>query len=378
MKRAIATLLSLCMMFGIASQASLARADDNIAPDPLTAGQEADLELQTAPQQAAESSATPETAAPPATEEPAAPVLPEPLNQEVETLSEEPSEETEEEPEEQPAEELRNIAGVELSITASLPIQKALDFQIRLDGSTGDTRQVTLPAVNGASLPMTSAAFEGLENGTYTLTVSAPGFAVYRQQIEVNGLIYGLQLYTDFQAGFTYTAGSPHPGVLLIGDLDGSGAVDQADADRMVDALEAEQNDAACDLNGDGTVDLTDLQMLAGSLGETRDSTATLSTRLPAALTQTTVDPSTVVAGGSLEGVLNGSEAVSLQPAGGSAITDANPVVLEFDFGGGQGSAVAMEGVVIQTPAGSDNAVSGATIQVEYEENGEKIGRAHV
>ena len=366
------------MMFGIASQASLARADDNIAPDPLTAGQEADLELQTAPQEAgedpapaAESSATPETAAPPAAEELPAPVQPEPLNQEVEPLSEEPSEEPEEEPEEEPIEELRNIAGVELSITASLPIQKDLDFQISLEGPTGDTRQVTLPAVNGASLPMTSTAFEGLENGTYTLTVSAPGFVAYRQQIEVNGLIYGLQLYTDFQAGFTYTAGSPHPGVLLIGDLDGNGAVDQTDADWMIDALEAEQNDATCDLNGDGTVDLTDLQMLAGSLGETRDNTATLSTRLPAALTQTTVDASTVVAGGSLEGVVNGSEAVSLQPVGGSAITDANPVVLEFDFGGGQDSTVAMEGVVIQTPAGSDNAVAGATIQVEYEENGE-------
>ena len=366
MKKAIATLLSMCMMFNIASQAVLARVDDSITPEPLAAGQEA-AAAPTAPNPAADSTATPEDAVKPEGEE--APAVESPAEESVTLLEE--TEPPEEAPEEETPELPTNIAGVELSITASLPIQKDLPFQIQLDGPTGGTRQVTLPAVNGSTLPMTTASFEGLENGTYTLTVRGPGFAAYRQQIQVNDLVYGLQLYTDFQAGFNYTAGSAHPGVLLIGDLDGNDLVNQTDAEQMVDALEAERQDSGYDLNGDGLVDLTDLQMLAGSLGETRENTAALTTRLPAALTQGAVDAGTVVAGGSLEGVLDGSQTVSLQPAGGNTITEATPVVMEFDFGAGQDSTVAMEGVVIQTPAGSVNAVSGATIQVEYEENGE-------
>ena len=127
----------------------------------------------------------------------------------------------------------------------------------------------------------------------------------------------------------------------------------------------------AADLNGDGVVDLVDLQMLAANLDDARDTQATIQTSIPETLTAVEKDEKTAVVGGSLENLMSGTETVTLQPAADQPISEDSPVTVSFDFEQVAGSTVPMAGMVVQTPADSDNAVTGATVVVEYEENGE-------
>ncbi|WP_303926809.1 dockerin type I domain-containing protein [Subdoligranulum variabile] len=211
--------------------------------------------------------------------------------------------------------------------------------------------------------------FRNLPNGTYTLTVSGSGFATYTQTINAQDLLYSVQLYTGFLAGYTYAADNVHPGALRIGDVDGDGAIRQTDADGLIDALESE--DLSADLDGSGTVDLIDLQMLAANLEDTRDTQAAVQTSVPESLMTVEKEENTQLTGGSLEDLVTGAQPVKLQPVSGESISDSNPVTVSFDFEKSAKAPVEMEGLVLQTPPASEAAVSAATVLVEYEENGE-------
>ena len=362
MKRAIAALLSFCMMFSIMAQGTAAFADEYDA---------AGLEQQAQAVQTADETgtsgdeATPETADTLEVQE----VVPAEETQ----GTEQPEDESEsEEPEEEEEEVVapQNTAGVHVALMAGLPLQKSVDFTVSLSGM--DAKTITLPAAGGDIPAQNEVDFTGLADGTYTLTVSADGFATYTQTIEVKGLLYSVQLYTGFLANYTYNSDSAHPGTLLIGDVDGDEVLAQEDARALIRNMETEAGEGTADLDGNGTVDLVDLQMLAANLDETRDTQATVQVSIPQSLTAVEEDEKTVVAGGSLENLLNGTDSVTLQPAGGeSAISEKSPVTINFDFEGVAGTTVPMEGMVMQTPAGSDTAVTGATVTVEYEESGE-------
>lgn len=200
---------------------------------------------------------------------------------------------------------------------------------------------------------MGKLSLSGLENGTYTLTLRGAGFATYTQSFEVNGLVYEMQLYTDQISGFQ---SGKAPGVLLIGDVNASGTVDGTDLSSLIDVLESDGYDGSCDLNGDGTVDLLDLQLLAGSYNTGVGRQAFLSTRLPVALAQTAAGQQTQIQGD-----------VNLENTAG-AITPDTPAVLDFDFAGEDKAPVVMEGMSIQSPLGTDNTVTQATIHVVYED----------
>lgn len=401
MKRSIATLLSLSMVLSITSQTSLVRADENIMPQPLAA-EEAALDNQTAEQTEQSGSGgtdkeelltdvpaetvgreealtdisaeADEEAFSDVSDEAEENVFSESTETEEQTeLLQEEEQDTEEELEEIPEDESEaqtpeNISGIEVVISGALPLEKHVPFTVTLQGSTSSSKEVILPAGDENSVPITTTSFSGLENGTYDLMISGAGFATYTQQIEVDNLVYNLQLYTDFQAGFAYDGSSAHPGVLLIGDIDGDGLVNDSDVDRMTDALESENDDLSCDMNGDGIVDLTDLQMLSGSVEESRETMGTLTTRIPSALIQASISHGSFAAG-SMEALLDG-KSVSLSSQDGSAITEENPVSMTFDFTNGQDTSVIMEGIVISSPVGSPHSLADATVTVEYEENG--------
>ena len=84
------------------------------------------------------------------------------------------------------------VAGqVDVSVIAGMVLGSDVDFQISLTGQNAQT--VTLKADAGGEKPQRGEArFEHLESGTYTLTVTAPGFADYTQEIAVDGRAYGL------------------------------------------------------------------------------------------------------------------------------------------------------------------------------------------
>ena len=197
-----------------------------------------------------------------------------------------------------------------------------------------------------------------LPDGEYTVTVTGTGFVPYRQTLSVRGLMYSLQMYTGRLAAQTY--GAAHPGVLLAGDTDGSGAVDQTDVSAMLAAIESgTQADARFDLDGSGAVDLLDLQILTTGLEAAGQTLSTVCELVPAGLTSVSADQgNTAVAQGDLEAFLAGESSVQLTPSAGAEISEANPVELSFDFGRTEDDAVAMAGMTLQTPAGSVNEVT--------------------
>lgn len=318
--------------------------------------------------------ATPETGSeaktPDAQQDPAAAETPDgeqPLPaEEPETLAEESELPSQEETPELPV--VENPAGVEVGVLAGLPLQRTVTLQVTLAGP--ETRQDTLTlAPAGEEAPSRSSVrFEELPAGQYTLTVQGSGFAAYTQTLTVENLLYSVQLTTGAQAA--QTQGTAHPGVLQIGDVDGSGTVEEADATALVDAIEAGTTGTVCDLNGDGTVDLIDLQMLAATLADPTPVLSTVYTKIPESLTVPVREEGTQIAAGSLEGLVDGSAAVTLQPVSEAPISEENPVAVSFDFAQPE-TPVAMGGLVLQTPAGTTGAVTGGTLVVIDEDGGE-------
>lgn len=311
--------------------------------------------------------ATPETGSeaktPDAQQDPAAAETPDgeqPLPaEEPETLAEESELPSQEETPELPV--VENPAGVEVGVLAGLPLQRTVTLQVTLAGP--ETRQDTLTlAPAGEEAPSRSSVrFEELPAGQYTLTVQGSGFAAYTQTLTVENLLYSVQLTTGAQA--VQPQGTAHPGVLQIGDVDGSGTVEEVDATALVDAIEAGTTGTVCDLNGDGTVDLIDLQMLAVTLADPAPVLSTIYTKIPESLTVPVREEGTQIAAGSLEGLVDGSAAVTLQPVSEAPISEENPVALSFDFAQPE-TPVAMGGLVLQTPAGTTGAVTGGTLVV--------------
>ena len=360
-KRAMATLLSLSMMFSILAQGLVAYAEG--IDGSITASQEEQLPRDDAAQPEGETlltTATPETGidesepdTPPEEELPEEEVL----EEEILLLEEE----------EIPSTVPQHTAGVEVTVLAGLPLQGDAELTVTLAGEGEEYSQaLTLSAADAEA----SVRFSELPNGSYTLKVSGGGFARYTQTLKVKDLLYEVQLCAGPLRTGAYAEGRPHPGVLLIGDADGNGLLEQADADEVIDVIEGvHQNDGA-DLDGSGTVDLVDLQMLADSLTDPTQVLSTICTKIPEVLTTPQQEEGTEVQSGSLEDLLTGSTSVTLQPASQQAISEENPVSVSFDFTQTEQAAVEMQGMVLQTPTQSENAVSGATVLVQYEKDG--------
>lgn len=370
MKRAIATLLSLSVMFSIMAQSPAVYAEELSVTE--LAGQEELAALDAGAAQEYDV-ATPETG--------------NDQNESSEKHLEEGSQsagtidtltgETAQQAEKIQSAVLQDTAGVEVSVQAGLPLERAVNLQVALkqnvSGAVPQEKTLTLPVSDSSSgVPaQAEVRFSNLPAGEYILTVSGDGFAAYTQTITVDNLLYAVQLTAGALATDTY--GSVHPGVLRIGDVNGNGQLEQTDADWLIDAMEAgtdeSENGGVVDLDGNGTVDLVDLQMLADSLSDTTAVLSTIIEKIPETLTQPAVEEGTVLATGTVEDLLTGENKVELKSASENAISEENPVSVSFDFGQEEDTAMLMGGLVLQTPVNSDGAVVGGQVFV-YGEDG--------
>ena len=283
-----------------------------------------------------------------------------------------------------PVIENKNIGQVDVIIEAALDLEKPVKFAVNLSGasqnSLSDTGQSKTITIGGEEPENGKVTFEELQDGEYTLMVTAPGFAVYSQNITVEKKAYAVKLMTGFLAGMNdYKEGSAHPGVLLIGDVNGDGRVDATDKTMLVDAIDSADNVGktanfgrdgeavlATDLNGDGVTDLADLEYFAKGQAGNKDTLAKIEEFISAAAIGVTASEGTKVKG-NLEALLKRQSGVSLTPANGETISEDNPVALEFVFSEANDVAVA-DGIVIET-----GDVSSAVIWIEYiDENGQK------
>lgn len=253
---------------------------------------------------------------------------------------------------------LAGIGQVHVSVGSAVILEKELTLTVELTGQ--ESKTITLPSDKDEPGAKRAVSFEKLQEGTYTLHVTAPGFADYTQEIEVRDRAYAVNLLTGFVAGYTYERGVFHPGALLIGDVDEDGGIDDQDLDKLVDAIDAGNSSVETDLNGDGTTDLADLEYFAKSYQENGDTQAFVEDFVSADAITPTAGAGTKVEG-DLADLLTGNGSVTLKATGGE-ISEAYPVVLEFDLN--KNADTQADGILIETS--KENPVAKATVNVEY------------
>lgn len=254
---------------------------------------------------------------------------------------------------------------VNVSISPALTLERSVDFTASLTGADG--RVLTQSMALGAESEAEEVSFSRLSDGYYTLKVSADGFADYTQTVNVDKQAASVRLMTGFADGFDYSRGA-HPGTLLIGDVNNDGVVDDADRRQLTDAVDGGANSGISDLNGDGNVDLVDLEYLAKGYNVSENTQATLETVIPSTVIKPSAGGGTYIAGGSLDELFVKNGGVRLGTVDGSFISADAPVVLQFDVTD-SGLAARADGIVISVS--EDNPVTRAEVLVDYtDENG--------
>ncbi len=256
--------------------------------------------------------------------------------------------------------ELGAVGQVDVVITSALILERDISFTLSLADAQGRIRTQSMAA--GGVTEESRVSFSSLADGQYVLTVSAPGFATYRQNLTVDGNACTVWLATGLLGGMNYRKGAAHPGVLLIGDVDGDGAVNTADGVKLVDTIDSGKSFGLEDLNKDGMVNLVDLEYFARGYRGAEDTQAAVEYFVPAAVIRAAVDEKGTIVEGDLQRLLADQEGVTLKPKAGGTISEANPVLIEFDFA--EGSASRTDGILIET--GAENSVERAVIKVAY------------
>ncbi|MDE6592650.1 MAG: fibronectin type III domain-containing protein [Oscillospiraceae bacterium] len=249
---------------------------------------------------------------------------------------------------------------VNVSISSALEMKSNVDFTAALTGSDGQTMTRSFSLGTGDSVE--EVCFKELPGGSYDLKVSAKGFADYEQSINVNSQAASVKLMTGFAEGIDYSRGA-HPGILLIGDVNYDGVIDDRDRQQLTDAIDSRTSGSVADLNGDGSIDLVDLEYLAKGYNVTENTQATFETIIPSSVIAASVGSGTYVAGGLLENLFVRSGGVQLATADGGFISSENPVILQFDVTD-RGIASYADGIVIAFS--EDNPVAKAEVYVDY------------
>lgn len=178
------------------------------------------------------------------------------------------------------------------------------------------------------------AEVSGLEPGSYKMTLSGKGYADFSQNVQLSD--YSRHIIVS-------TAG----GAFALGDVDGNGSVNENDRSTIAKHLDEKNASAACDLNGDGEVDLIDLVYISRSLGLSPE-TQVLETASMASLV---VDTNGLNVDGSLNDLFADNEtAVKIAPVSAGAIS------IPIDLGSG----VEMSEIDITTPTVAGEVLAGS------------------
>ncbi len=255
-----------------------------------------------------------------------------------------------------------NTGEINVSVAPALTLNSSVEFTAELTGR--DSQKILLSSDNGEN--KTNASFKGLAPGEYALKVTAPGFADYTQNITVDTQAASVKLLTGFVEGFSYTKDIPHPGALLIGDVNGDGVIDDNDRDSLVNAVDSDNTDNVVDLNGDGEFNLVDLEYLAKSYKNDSHILAAPETSIPSSVISANPGEGTRVEG-EVSNLFTNEGAVRLTTENGEAISSENPVSLEINIAQVNGASHT-DGLLIGVNEG--NPVSKGVLDIVYEENG--------
>lgn len=375
MKRTIAALLSLLMMLSMAVPAIAAEGEGGYAPsaesNPVDMPSIGDPSPTESPVPAPEDIVTPgptetpesgptmsppegDPAAPsesvPATSTPEA--SPSPEATETPAPSEEPS------PSPEAAETLlQDVAFAANRGQIDVTIKLALDL-----GEWKPSFRVQLDSIEALDKTISSdgaASFPDLASGAHILTVTGPGFAVYRQTInlaESDGVT--IRLTAGQLAGYD---GAVHYGVLRLGDVNGDGIIDEKDKHTMMQVVAGESSEGFTDFNGDGVTTLADAEYLAKG-ANTPEITATEEHFVPATAVQAVASEGTMISGGDN---LFQNDGVPFTMSNGGTITQESPVEVDFALAGGATTDVIML---------EDTNIDSGEIRIILEDGSEVLG----
>lgn len=252
--------------------------------------------------------------------------------------------------------------GIEVILMNALPIHESSRITLTVTLENQDSKEVVLERNAEKHLVL----FDDLPSGTYHLKVSENdqtgfGFLAYEQDIEVNGDIKTAEVYTGFVEldGVAYTKDAPHPGVMLIGDVNRDGRIDESDKDAIMETISRGTNgvftgDPALnptDLNKDGKTDLVDLQYYTNSrarINEGSDTAASLYSRVSPSAVQVNVNTgSTEIIGDAAELLKDNGSVVRLKSIDGSDISETSPLEIGFNLTSGEQQSQNVEQITI-------------------------------
>lgn len=145
----------------------------------------------------------------------------------------------------------------ELNLTIKQPMvadEEEFKAELYSEGKSTPDYSGTLSSIGNAEI---NGRVSGIKAGTYHLKLSAVNHLTYEQDLTFNDDGVNLILYNSVAINDGLDEDSPKHGVMAIGDVNGDGKINDADAKIVTDAIQT--NDTEYDLNGDGTTDLTDL-----------------------------------------------------------------------------------------------------------------------
>lgn len=220
-----------------------------------------------------------------------------------------------------------------------------------------------------------------IADGRYTLTLTAPGYLPYVQDLDFDGRCVQLTLYNYASVNEGRTQADGLFGVFPVGDVNGDKVIDDNDADAIMAAMDSQN--AAMDLDGSGTVDLSDLAIAVRNAGSARQATAVHTVSSKVLAKAVTPEAAVGTASGSpLHELLDRQKEdtlVALTPVADAPISESNPVEValptSLKITAPEGSAeaaaqaaaatVQAEAIYIAAPSGSQSTIAAGTVTVE-------------
>ncbi|MCH5198995.1 MAG: hypothetical protein J1E34_08825, partial [Oscillospiraceae bacterium] len=273
------------------------------------------------------------------------------------------------------------------------------DFAVTLEGISGDANghKYNVPVYgkenteNTTSMTFTGSVV-GIPNGEYTLTIEGKNYLTYNQKVSVENNCATVVVYNEDSVNYGRDGDNfVKYGVIAIGDVNGDGKIDEADANAIVDAIGTNNTD--CDLNGDGKVDETDLAYAVRNFDGGAEATVvhTASVRAIKAYAEVSVESTPVkatAADGSNVDVLDAlfsadsGAIVSVSPVNANEkVSETNAATLAIDVttkdAPDQGipeGAVVTEAITIAPPVDSESKITAGTLTVEgYDDAGNLV-----
>lgn len=247
---------------------------------------------------------------------------------------------------------------LDIAMNLSLPTN-GKTFSVSLDDAEKTEMQVNENGTKAA------VSFKDMTPGKYTLKIEAEGYIPYTQEVTiVQGVTTSVELHNNQQINNNLPNADKKHGVMAVGDINNDGKIDKADADQMMDAIDAGKTDDKYDLNGDKKVNVTDLTYITMNYGT--NVTATPLTILSAnTITVDKPDESKVTVNGDLTDLAENTDAfVQFKPTSGE-ISEQNPVQVSLHVNGEGNAVPKVDGIVIKPPVNTANVIDKGSVFVE-------------